>query len=85
MRVLWTKIKYIEKSARLLYRNCVDERIVDLSKEVLWVSVGQKAAELPAIKVGGLKKNSAERPVAGEVGSNQAARQNSFLTSNFDG
>ena len=25
-------------------------------KEVLWVSVGQRAAELPAIKVGGQKK-----------------------------
>ena len=42
-------------------------------------------AELPAIKVGSLKKNSAERPGAGEAGSIRATQQNSFLTSNFDG
>ena len=45
-------------------------------KEVLWVTVGQRAAELPAIKVGGQKKNSAERPIAGKAGSKWAARQN---------
>ena len=37
-------------------RSWVNKRGLDLSKEVLWVSVGQRAAELPAIKVGGLKK-----------------------------
>ena len=57
---------------------------LDLSKEVLWVSVCQRAAKLPAGKVGGLKKNSAMRPGAGEAGSNRAARQKFFLTSNFD-
>ena len=49
--------------------DCVNKRGLDLYKEVLWVSVGQRAAELSAIKVGGLKKNSAERPSAGEAGS----------------
>ena len=29
---------------------------------LLWVSVGQRASELPANKVGGLKKKSADRP-----------------------
>ena len=32
--------------------NCVNKRGLDLSKEVLWVSVGQKAAELWTVKVG---------------------------------
>ena len=53
-------------------------RELDLSKEVLNVSVGQRAAELPAIKVRGLEKNSADRPSAGKAGSNRAARQNFF-------
>ena len=35
---------------------------LDLSKEVLWVSVGSGAAELQVVKVGG-KKNSADRTV----------------------
>ena len=29
----------------------------DLSKEIQWISVGQRAAKLLATKVGGLKKN----------------------------
>ena len=77
-------MKYNKSAAKLLDRNWVNKGGLDLSKEVLWVSVGQMAAELPAIKVGGLKKNSAERPGAGDPGSNQAARQNFFRTSNFD-
>ena len=84
MRVLWTEIKYIKSAAELLNRNYVIIGGLDFSKEVLWVSVGQMEAELPAIKVGGLKKNSAIRPRAGEAGSNRAARQNFLLTSNFD-
>ena len=31
----------------------------DLPKKVLWISVDLRAAELPALKVGGLKKKSA--------------------------
>ena len=50
------EIKYIESASRLLNRVWVNIRGLDLSKEVQWVSVGQMAAELPAIKVGGLKK-----------------------------
>ena len=44
---------------------------LDLSKEMQWVSVSQRAAELPAFKVGDLKKNSADRPGGvGKAGSN---------------
>ena len=41
---------------------CVNKRGLDTSIEVLWVFVGQSTAELPAIKDGGLKKNSAAQP-----------------------
>ena len=51
MRVLWTEIKYIKSAARLLDRVWVNKGGLDLSKEVLLVFVGQKTAELPAIKV----------------------------------
>ena len=50
------EIKYIQSAARVLNRNCVNKRGLDLSKNVLWVSVGQRAADLPAVKVGGQKK-----------------------------
>ena len=63
-------------------RDCVNKRGLDLSKQVLGVSVGQRAADLPG--VGGLKKNSAAQPSADESGSNRAEWQNFFLTSNFD-
>ena len=53
------EIKYLKSAARLLDRLCFKKRGLDVSKEVLWVSVGQREAKLPAIKVGGLKKNSA--------------------------
>ena len=50
------EMKYIKSAARVLDRNCVNKGGLDLSKEVLWVSVGQRAADLQAVKVGGLKK-----------------------------
>ena len=50
---------------------------MDLSKEVLWVSVGQRVAVLRAVKVGG-KKISADQPCAGEAGLNRGDRQNFF-------
>ena len=49
------EIKYIKSAARVLNRNCVNKRGLDLSKNVLWVSVGQGAADLRAVKVGGQK------------------------------
>ena len=45
------EIKYIKSAARVLNRNCVNKRGLDLSKNVLWVSVGQGAADLWAVKV----------------------------------
>ena len=56
MRSLWMEIKYIESTARLLDRDWVNKGGLDLSKEVLWVSVGQRAADLWAVKVGGQQK-----------------------------
>ena len=65
MRSLWKEIEYSKSTARLLDKDWVKKRGLGLSKEVLWVSGGQRAAELPAIKVRGLKKNSANQPGAG--------------------
>ena len=48
-------IKYIKSAARLLNRDCVNKGGLDLSKEVLWVSVGQRVAKLQPVKVEGLK------------------------------
>ena len=50
------EIEYIKSGARVLNRDCVNKRGLDLSKNVLWVSVGQGAADLLAVKVGGQKK-----------------------------
>ena len=45
------EIKYLKSAARLLDRNYFNKRDLDLSKDVLWVSVGQRATELQAVKV----------------------------------
>ena len=50
------EIKYSKKTFRLLDRDCVNKRGLNLSKEVLWVSIGQRVAELSVIKVGGSKR-----------------------------
>ena len=50
------EIKYIKSAARVLNRDCVNKRGLDLSIVVLWVCVGQRAADLRAVKVGGHKK-----------------------------
>ena len=49
-------MKCIKSASRLLDRDCVNKEGLDLSKEVLLVSVGQGAAELQVVKVGGQKK-----------------------------
>ena len=56
MRLLWTEIKYVKSVARVLDRIWVNKGGLDLSKKVLWDSVGQRAAVLQAVKVGGQKK-----------------------------
>ena len=47
------EMKYLKSGARLLDRKYFNKGYLDLSKEVLWVSLGQREAKLPAIKVGG--------------------------------
>ena len=56
MRSLWMEIKYVKCAAKLLNRDWINKRGLDLSKKVLWVSVGERAANLRAVKVGGQKK-----------------------------
>ena len=49
-------IKYIKSAARVLNRKFVNKGGLDLSKNVLWVSVGQVAVDLQAVKFGVQKK-----------------------------
>ena len=49
-------IRYLKSAGRLLDRDYGNRECLDLSKEVLWVSVGQRAVVLRAFKVGGQKK-----------------------------
>ena len=46
------EIKCIKSVSRLLDRDWINKGGLDLSEEVLWVSVGQLAAKLQAVKVG---------------------------------
>ena len=69
------EITYFKSTARLLNRDYVNRRGLDLFKEVLWVSVGQRAAEVPAVKVGG-QKNSADLPGSNPLCPHQADWQN---------
>ena len=62
MRSLWQRITCIKNPASPLNWTWVCKGGWYLSKEVLWVSVGQLAAKLQAVKVGGVTKNSAIRP-----------------------
>ena len=50
------EMKCIKSVARVLNKDCVNKGGLDLSKNVLWVSVGQGVADLQAVKVGGQKK-----------------------------
>ena len=51
------EIKYIKSAARVLNRSCINKEGLVFSKNILCVSVGQEAADLQAVKVGG-QKNS---------------------------
>ena len=50
------EIRYIKSAARVLNRDCVNKGDLDIYKNILWVSVGQRAVDLRAVKVGGQKK-----------------------------
>ena len=56
MGSLWQGKTYPKNAASLLNRVCVNRQSLDLSKEVLWVSVGQRTEKLQAVNVGNLKK-----------------------------
>ena len=84
IRVLWTEIKYTKSAARLLNRVWVNKRGLDLSKDVLWVSVGQLAAKLQAVKVGGWSYRPGIEPGPHARSARWAARQDFFQISNFD-
>ena len=71
-------IKYIKSTARILNRNCVNKRGLDLSKNVLWVSVGQGAADLRAVKVGGQKNILPIGPLRAKGARNQLIGRNFF-------
>ena len=71
------EIEYFKSPARLLDRD-QDKGGLDLAKEVLWVSVGQRAAELQVVKVG-YQKNSANWTGSNPLCPRWADRQNFFL------
>ena len=73
------EIKCIKCAARLLNIDCVNKGGLELSKKALWVSVGQRAAVLRAVKVGGQKRILPISPRAGEAGWNWPSRQNFFF------
>ena len=76
------EIEYIKSAARFLNRHCFNKGDLDLSKNVLWVSVGQGVADLRAVKAGG-QKNSADWPGSNPDHPRQADWQNFFFTFNF--
>ena len=79
MRVLWTEKRYNKESDRLLDRYCVNKGGLDIYKEVLWVSVDQRTAELLAIKVWGWKKNFVHQLGLNPICPRWADWQNSFF------
>ena len=62
------EIKYLKSIARLLNRDYVNRRGLDLSKKVLLVCVGQRAAEQE------VKKISSARPGLNQTGLHLAER-----------
>ena len=50
------EIEYIKSAAKVLNKDYINTGDLDLSKNVLWVSVGQRAVNLWAVKVGGQKR-----------------------------
>ena len=63
----WNRVSLTKKNLSLKCCQSLEQSLFltsgqDLSKEVLWVSLGQRAAKLQAIKVGGLEKKSAAQP-----------------------
>ena len=78
------EIRYIKSTARVFNRNCVNKGGLDLSKNVLWVSVGQGAADLRAVKVGGQKKILPIGQVRTHFARNGPSGRIFLMTSSFD-
>ena len=77
--------KHHKSAARILDRDCINRGGLDLSKEVLWVSVYQRAADLPAVKVGGQKQILPIGQVIARFACAGPFGRIFFQTSNFDG
>ena len=77
MRSFWTEIKYIKNATRVLGRDSVNRRGLDLSKEVLWVSVDQRKADL-RYQIWRSIKHSADQPGLNPLRPQWADRQNFF-------
>ena len=78
------EIKYFKSCARLVDRDQVNKGGLDLSKEILWVSVGQWAADLQAVKVGGQRENLPIGPLRAKRVRTRPIGRIFFSTSNFD-
>ena len=78
------EMKYIKSAARVLNRDIVNKGGLDLSKNALWVSVGQGAADLRAVKVGGQKKILPRGRSRTRAARARPNGQIFFQTSNFD-
>ena len=62
IRSLSMKMKCFKSAAWLLEKIWINKRDLNLSREVMLVSAGQRIAELQAVKVGSQKKNFAACP-----------------------
>ncbi len=77
------EIKYLKSAATLLDRDYANRGGLDLFIEELWVAVGQRTVELPAVEVGGQRKIlllglfRTDSPAPGRAAE-------FFFTSNFD-
>ena len=84
MESLWQSKNYLKNDASLFNRECVNRRNLDFSKEVLRVSVGQRAAKLWSVKLWRWSDHPGLEPGLPAFGSNPAAWQDFFQISNFD-
>ena len=84
MRSLWQSITCIKNPFSPFNLDWVCWRGWDLFKEVLWVSVGQLAANLQAVKVGGWSYCTGNEPRPHSWGSRWAGWLIFFQTTNFE-
>ena len=75
------EITYLKSAARLLNRDWANRRGLDLSRELLWVSVGLKGSRATSHQSWKFEKNSVVQPIADESCLNLAKWQNIFWPS----